>query len=233
MPRITLLVASAIVGLSMNIRGESEGSIRPIADPASTGIWLQSLFTEDEGELRICQKPLENYDRARIPLAAKTEIQIRGNDVLINQEGLYPMCLGSRDSSLSIYMGTPFYAFLDYANGTNGMDGYAHNPKASSMNGAGLRVIAEKLHSHFTELAKNKPEWHRVIDDIDYPSEHYIWKIGSVWIILTANDGNDNDGLRLTLTKDNKRIDEIRTMKPTDKKMYAGWGDSLPHNKTR
>lgn len=232
MIKLITLIACAVLGLSLNTLGESEGGTKPVTDAAATGIWLQSLFTINEGQLRVCQKPLEQSNLARIPLAAKSEVQILGNGILINQEGLYPMFLGSAENRFSMYMGTPFYVFLDYADGISGLEGYAKNPKEAAMNHAGFRVIGEALHAHFTKLAQDNPEWHRVIDEILYPSEHYIWKIGDIWIMLSANNGNDNDGIRLTLTKDDKEIEKIRKMKRTDKAVYADWGNPMPHKKS-
>ena len=229
MTRVFTLIAFLAYGLSLNIRGESEVSNTPITDATATGTWLQTLFTVSDGEIRFCKKPLEQTDKARIPVAAKSEIQIRGRGILINQDGLYPMCLGSADSGISVYMGSPFYAFLDYADGLSGLEGYAKNPKEAAMNNAGFRVIGEALHSHFAKLAGDKPEWHRVIDDIRYPSEHYIWKIGDIWIILSAYNGNDNNSISIDLTKDNKKVERIRAMKPTNIAVYPDWGDPLPH----
>ena len=155
------------------------------------------------------------------------EIQTSDRQIIADQEGLYPIIIGPTESGYEFRISTPFYDFMDMITEPDGLPGYAPHPKAEAINEKGFRKIAERLHSHFSESVGARPECFRVEDDIGYPSEHYVWTVGTTFIVLTAYAGNDSHGIRLRITTDIK-IDAMRKMPRTTEEVYEGWGDPMP-----
>ena len=198
-------------------------------DPIATADWLCSVFTMKEGKVLVASKEADKYLEARLRFAKPVEIQTYGRQIIADQEGLYPLIIGPTEDGYEFKIYTPFYAFLDEVIEDDGLPGYAPHPKNSAINERGFRKIAELLHTHFTACAETKPECYRVLDDINYPSEHYVWRVGSSFIILTAYCGNDSNGIYLNITNNSKRLERISKMHRTTIDVYEGWGDSLPN----
>lgn len=202
-----------------------------LADPKATGEWLASLFTVQNNQILVAGKTPDIFPEARLKFSRPTEIQTYKNKIIADQEGMYPLIIGPDDDGYSVEMYTPFYAFLDDIIGPDGLPAYSNHPKEESMTLAGFRKIAECLHAHLTQATGALPEHHRVIDEITYPSEHYIWTVGKHFVILTAYDGNDSDGISLTITSKLSEVEGLRKMRPTTEKIFTDWGDPLPHLK--
>ncbi len=197
-------------------------------DPVATADWLSSVFTVRDGKVLVVGKEPDKYFEARLRFPKPVEIQTYGRQIIADQEGLYPMIIGPTEGGYEFQIYTPFYVFMDEITESDGLPGYAPHPKAEAINEKGFRKIAEKLHSHFTQRVGSRPECFRVMDEIGYPSEHYIWTIGTTFIILAAYDGNDSNGIYLDITSSSKRIDRVRKMRRTTEEVFEGWGDPMP-----
>lgn len=208
--------------------GSPEPEITVSCDPVATADWLSSVFTVRDGKVLVVDKEPDKYLEARLRFPKPVEIQSCGRQIIADQEGLYPLIIGPTESGYEFHIYTPFYAFMDEITESDGLPGYAPHPKSEAINEKGFRKIAEKLHSHFTQSVGFRPECFRVRDDIGYPSEHYIWTVGTTFIILTAYDGNDSNGIYLDITTSTKNIDRIRKMPRTTEAVFEGWGDPMP-----
>ncbi len=215
----------------VSLRLEAETAMIPVADPAKTAKWLCSVFTISDGKVLVAGKPPDKFFEARLPFAAKTEVRhYRNKWIIADQDGCYPMIIGPTDVGYYMSMYNPFYAFLDRTIESDGLPGYAPNPKEAAMTLKGFRVISEHLHEHFTKSTGSLPECFRVFDEILYPSEHYVWNVGTTWIILTAYDGNDSDGIHLTITSKKDGPGALRKMAKSLEEPFKDWGEPLPHH---
>jgi hypothetical protein len=224
---LTALARNACAGAAAT----AEQSAKPapvIADPKATAEWLATVFTVKDGQVFVAGRPAEHYLEARLPFKRPTEIRIFGHAIIADQEGMYPLQIGPTDEGYRVKMYTPFYDFLDAITGTDGLPDRAPHPKAQAMKQEGFRAIAESLHAFFTKATGQLPERHRVLDPITFPSEHYIWSVGRQWIILTAYDGNDSDGIYLSITDAPSFVEELRKMPHTDMEVFRGWGSPMP-----
>jgi hypothetical protein len=197
-------------------------------DPVATADWLISVFIVRDGKVLVASKESDKYLEARLRFPKPVEIQTHGRQIIADQEGLYPLIIGPMDSGYEFHIYTPFYVFMDDITESDGLPGYAPHPKAEAINEKGFRKIAEKLHSHFTKCVGSRPECFRVRDDIGYPSEHYVWTVGTTFIILTAYDGNDSNGIYLNITTSTKAIDRVRKMPRTSEDVFESWGYPMP-----
>lgn len=197
----------------------------------ATAEWLCQLLGKDaKGQLTIAGKVYENVRKSRLPFRGKTEIQVsRLNGVIVNQEGIHPVEIGLNDRQFRVSLYTPMYDFLDDELGPDGLPGYTPHPKDEAMSTAGFRVIAEQVHKHLVELTGELPEHRRTLDDISYPSEYYRWKVGDVYVFLSAYDGNDTDGIGLTVSHEDGESDERKKRQDTDMEIFADWGPPMPH----
>ncbi len=209
---------------------KAETAKQPVVDPVKSAKWLCSVFAIKEGKVLVAGKAPEKYFEARLPFAAKTEVRhYRDKWIIADQDECYPMIIGPTDDGYYMSMHTPFYAFLDEIIESDGLPGYAPHPKAAAMSLGGFRVISENLHEHFTKSTGSLPECFRVFDEILYPSEHYVWNAGTTWIILTAYDGNDSDGIYLTITSKSDSLEALRKMAKSPHEPFKDWGEPLPH----
>lgn len=200
-----------------------------VADPKATAEWLASIITIRQNQVLIAGKPLENYAEARLPFSKATEVQIyRELSIIANQEGLYPMIISRDEDGYRFSMFTPLYPFLDRTIESDGLPGYAQHPKSDAMTTKGFRTIAEILHARFTKACGDLPEVHRVLDKILYTSEHYIWTVGKQFIVLKAYDGNDNDGLVISVTSKSDGVELVRKMHRSKQSVFKDWGQPLP-----
>jgi len=203
-----------------------------VAEPKATADWLASVFTVQNNQILVAGKPSDKFFEAQLKFTKPTEIQIFNHRMIADQEGLYPMIIGPVDAGYDVTIYTPFYAFLDEIIESDGLPGYANHPKNEAMTLSGFRKIAECLHAHFTKETGSLPAHYRVVDEISYPSEHYVWKVDKNLIILTAYDGNDSDGIHLRITSKLTELEELRKRKPTTEKIFDDWGDPLPSLKS-
>ena len=199
-------------------------------DPKATAVWITSLIRVHQGKVLLTGKEPDRLREARLPFLKATEIQLFGRSVIADQSGLYPLLIGFTDAGdYRFEMFTPFHPFLDEIIGSDGLPRYAPYGKAEAMTEEGFRIIAEELHSHFTKSTGSKPQCFQVRDDGEgWPSEHYVWTIGAFYVILTAYDGNDSNGLRLTLTPNPDRLGQLRKMTKTTEEVFEGWGKPMP-----
>lgn len=210
---------------------ELKASIQPPADPEATARWLTSIFTIKNGRVLVAGKVSEDYLEARLAFAKNTEIRIRSGtpkSIIADQEGLYPLIIGPQENGYGFIMYHPFYDYLDRITGSDGLPDYAPNPKAESMTNKGFRLIAEKLHAHFTKASGSLPLRYRVRDNIGYSSEHYVWKVGPDYVILTAYDGNNSDILKMKITSVASELENIQKMPRTEQNVYEDWGAPMP-----
>lgn len=200
---------------------------KPLCDPKATAEWLTTIFTVSEGKILVAGKEPEKYREARLRFSRPVEIRPYREKVIVDQEGLYPLSMGPMEDGYEFFVSTPFYPYLDEMPAPDGLPGLAPSPKGDAINERGLRTIAEILHAHFTKSA-GEPEGCRVLDKIGYPSEHYMWRVGTQSVTLTAYDGNDSNGLVLRIAKSTD-LDAFRKMAPTREEVFEGWGDMMPH----
>lgn len=199
-------------------------------DPKATAAWITSVIRVHESKVLLAGKEPDKFLEARLPFPKATEIQLYGRSVIADQSGLYPLLIGfTAEGDYQLRIFTPFYPFLDEIIKSDGLPGYAPHGKAEAMNEKGFRVIAEELHAHFTKSIGSKPQCFRVRDDGEgWPSEHYVWTVGAFYVILTAYNGNDSNGLYLTLTSKPDRLDRLSKMTKTTEEAFEGWGKPMP-----
>ncbi|RYD32301.1 MAG: hypothetical protein EOP86_15995 [Verrucomicrobiaceae bacterium] len=227
---ITLLFCTVLCmpGASVDQADSPDSKPAAAGDPAATAEWLSQIFTVKDGKALVAGKEAGKYHEALLRFSKPVEILPQGDLIIADQEGLYPMIIGPASHGYGCRIYTPFYALMDMITESDGLPRYAPHPKATAINGKGLRIIAKRLHAHFTRGAGAKPECRRVLDHIGYASEHYIWTVGKSFIILSAYDGNDNDGIRLDITDNTESIGRIRRMPETTAEVFEEWGDSMP-----
>jgi hypothetical protein len=203
----------------------------PDCDPKATALWIASVVRVRDGKVLLAGKEPDKFLESRLPFAKPTEIQLSGRQIIADQSGLYPLLIGfTEQGDYEFKMFTPFYPFFDEIIAADGLPGYALHPKAEAMTEKGFRVIAEHLHSHFTASIGSKPLCFIVRDDGEgWPSEHYVWSLGAFHIILTAYNGNDSNGIYLTLTSKPDRLAKLQKMTRTTEEVFEGWGKSLPN----
>ena len=100
-----------------------------------------------------------------------------------------------------------------------------------------FRKLAEALHYHFTGLATEKPDHHRVEDVLGYPADYYVWEVGGSTVFLKAYQGNDTHGLmlrvcsketelgRAEIARQRSRISGAKSS--AKKEVFRGWGEPL------
>lgn len=226
----TLLLACAVLFAEDTPKKSPSASV--VADPKATADWLASVFTVQNKQVLVAGKPSDKFFEARLKFTQPTEIQTCNGQIIADPKGLYPMLIGPVDAGYDVTMYSPFYAFLDEIIESDGLPGYADHPKNEAMTLSGFRKIGECLHAHFTRETGSLPEHHRVVDDIGFPSESYVWKVDKHLIVLTAYDGNDTDGIHLRITSELTELEELRKRQPTTEEIFKGWGAPLPSLKT-
>jgi len=102
-----------------------------------------------------------------------------------------------------------------------------------------FRTVGEMLHAHFSELAGEKPKFHRVEDSLGYGSDYYIWEFGGSVVFLRAYMANDNKGVTLTVCSEASELgkEEIKRLRSkisgrkasTLPKIFRGWNEPLKH----
>jgi len=230
------LIATFAIALALPCQIHAEnGKKRELSacDPVATARWVTSLYTLQKGKLAF-DAGNANRLHGQISLAAKAKVS-PGDDghIIIDQEGFLPVSYGKSAGYETFFFITP----LTYVNASP--DDFVPYDKDivvqedSSM----FRKLGEALHYHFTGLALQKPDHHRVEDVLGYPADYYVWEVGGSTVFLKAYQGNDSHGLilrvcsketelgRAEIARQRSRIAGAKSS--AKKEVFEGWGEPL------
>ena len=230
------LIATFAIALALPCQIHAEnGKKRELSacDPVATARWVTSLYTLQKGKLAF-DAGNANRLHGQISLAAKAKVS-PGDDghIIIDQEGFLPVSYGKSAGYETFFFITP----LTYVNASPD-DFVPYNKdivvkEDSSM----FRKLGEALYFHFTGLALQKPDHHRVEDVLGYPADYYVWEVGGSTVFLKAYQGNDSHGLilrvcskatelgRAEIARQRSRIAGAKSS--AKKEVFRGWGEPL------
>jgi hypothetical protein len=206
----------------------------PACDPVATAKWVTSLYTLQEGKLAF-DAGNANRLHGQISLAAKAKVS-PGDDgaIIIDQEGFLPVSYGKSAGYETFFFTTPLTHVSPLS-----LDDFVPYDKdiVVQEDPSMFRKLAEALHYHFTGLATEKPDHHRVEDVLGYPTDYYVWEVGGSTVFLKAYQGNDTYGLmlrvcakatepgRTEIARQRSRISGAK--RTTRKEVFRGWGEPL------
>ena len=206
----------------------------PACDPVATAKWLTSLYTLQKGKLAF-DAGNANRLHGQISLAEKAKVS-PGDDghIIIDQEGFMPVSYGKSAGYETFFFKTPLTHVSPLS-----LDDFVPYDKdiVVQKNPSMFRKLGEALHYHFTGLATEKPDHHRVENVLGYPFDHYIWEVGGSTVFLKAYQGNDSHGLMLRVCSqetDPGRAEIARQQSriagakiSAKKEVFRGWGEPL------
>ncbi len=230
------LVASFAIALALPCQTHAENGKKrelPACDPVATAKWVTSLYTLQEGKLAFDARNT-NRLHGQISLIANAKVSPGdGGHIIIDQEGFLPVSYGKSAGYETFFFTTP----LTYVNASP--DDFVPYDKdivvqeAPSM----FRKLGEALHYHFTGLATEKPDHHRVEDVLGYPADYYVWEVGGSTVFLKACQGNDTYGLmlrvcskatepgRAEIARQRSRISRAKSS--VKKEVFRGWNEPM------
>ena len=231
------LIVSFAIGLNLPSLTQAEDGKKPelpACDPVATAKWVTSLYTLQKGKLAF-DAGNANRLHGQISLTANAKVS-PGDDgaIIIDQEGFLPVSYGKSAGYETFFFTTPLTHVSPLS-----LDDFVPYDKDivvqedSSM----FRKLGEALHFHFTGLATEKPDHHRVEDVLGYPADYYVWEVGGSTVFLKAYQGNDTYGLMLRVctkatepgrTEIARQRSRISGAKRSAKKVvFRGWGEPL------
>ena len=206
----------------------------PACDPVATAKWVTSLYTLQEGKLAF-DAGNANRLHGQISLAAKAKVSPDdGGHIIIDQEGFLPVSYGKSAGYETFFFTTPLTHVSPLS-----LDDFVPYDKdiVVQEDPSMFRKLAEALHYHFTGLATEKPDHHRVEDVLGYPADYYVWELGGATVFLKAYQGNDTYGLmlrvfsketelgRAEIARQRSRISRAKSS--AKKEVFRGWGEPL------
>ena len=233
---ISLIVSFAIV-LNLPSLTQAEDGKKPelpACDPVATAKWLTSLYTLQKGKLAFDAGNTHRL-HGQISLAAKAKVS-PGDEghIIIDQKGFMPVSYCKSEGYETFFFTTP----LTHVSPLN-LDDFVPYEKdiVVQKDPSIFRKLGEVLYFHFTGLATQKPDHHRVKDVLGYPSDNYIWEVGGSTVFLKAHQGNDSHGLmlrvcsketepgRAEIARQRRRISGAKSS--VKKEVFRGWGEPL------
>ena len=206
----------------------------PACDPVATAKWVTSLYTLQKGKLAF-DAGNTNRMHGQISLTANAKVS-PGDDgaIIIDQEGFLPVSYGKSAGYETFFFTTPLTHLSPLS-----LDDFVPYDKdiVVQKNPSMFRKLGEALHYHFTGLATEKPDHHRVEDVLGYPADYYVWEVGGSTVFLKAYQGNDTYGLmlrvcsketelgRAEIARQRSRISRAKSS--AKKEVFRGWGELL------
>ena len=231
------LVATFAIVLALPCQTHAENGKKrelPACDPVTTAKWVTSLYTLQKGKLAF-DAGNANRLHGQISLAAKAKVSPDdGGHIIIDQEGFVPVSYGKSAGYETFFFTTP----LTHGSPLS-LDDFVPYDKdiVVQEDPSMFRKLGEALHYHFTGLATEKPDHHRVEDVLGYPADYYVWEVGGSTVFLKAYQGNDTYGLMLRVcpkatepgrTEIARQRSRILGAKSSAKKeVFRGWGEPL------
>jgi len=231
------LVATFVIALALPCQIHAQNGKKrelPACDPVATAKWVTSLYTLQKGKLAF-DAGNTNRMHGQISLTANAKVS-PGDDgaIIIDQEGFLPVSYGKSAGYETFFFTTPLTHVSPLS-----LDDFVPYDKdiVVQEDPSMFRKLAEALHYHFTGLATEKPDHHRVEDVLGYPADYYVWEVGGSTVFLKAYQGNDTYGLMLRVcakatepgrTEIARQRSRISGAKSSAKKeVFRGWGEPL------
>jgi hypothetical protein len=231
------LVATFVIALALPCQIHAQNGKKrelPACDPVATAKWVTSLYTLQKGKLAF-DAGNTNRMHGQISLTANAKVS-PGDDgaIIIDQEGFLPVSYGKSAGYETFFFTTPLTHVSPLS-----LDDFVPYDKdiVVQEDPSMFRKLAEALHYHFTGLATEKPDHHRVEDVLGYPADYYVWEVGGSTVFLKAYQGNDTYGLMLRVcakatepgrTEIARQRSRILGAKSSAKKeVFRGWGEPL------
>ena len=231
------LVATFVIALALPCQIHAQNGKKrelPACDPVATAKWVTSLYTLQKGKLAF-DAGNTNRMHGQISLTANAKVS-PGDDgaIIIDQEGFLPVSYGKSAGYETFFFTTPLTHVSPLT-----LDDFVPYDKdiVVQEDPSMFRKLAEALHYHFTGLATEKPDHHRVEDVLGYPADYYVWEVGGSTVFLKAYQGNDTYGLMLRVcakatepgrTEIARQRSRILGAKSSAKKeVFEGWGEPL------
>ena len=231
------LVATFVIALALPCQIHAQNGKKrelPACDPVATAKWVTSLYTLQKGKLAF-DAGNTNRMHGQISLTANAKVS-PGDDgaIIIDQEGFLPVSYGKSAGYETFFFTTPLTHVSPLS-----LDDFVPYDKdiVVQEDPSMFRKLAEALHYHFTGLATEKPDHHRVEDVLGYPADYYVWEVGGSTVFLKAYQGNDTYGLmlrvcakatepgRTEIARQRSRISGAK--RTTRKEVFRGWGEPL------
>ena len=206
----------------------------PACDPVATAKWVTSLYTLQKGKLAF-DAGNTNRMHGQISLTANAKVS-PGDDgaIIIDQEGFLPLSYEESAGYETFFFTTPLTHVSPLS-----LDDFVPYDKdiVVQEDPSMFRKLAEALHYHFTGLATEKPDHHRVEDVLGYPADYYVWELGGSTVFLKAYQGNDSHGLmlrvcskatevgRAEIARQRSRISRAKSS--AKKEVFEGWDEPL------
>lgn len=231
------LVATFVIALALPCQIHAQNGKKrelPACDPVATAKWVTSLYTLQKGKLAF-DAGNTNRMHGQISLTANAKVS-PGDDgaIIIDQEGFLPVSYGKSAGYETFFFTTPLTHVSPLS-----LDDFVPYDKdiVVQEDPSMFRKLGEALHYHFTGLATEKPDHHRVEDVLGYPADYYVWEVGGSTVFLKAYQGNDTYGLMLRVcakatepgrTEIARQRSRILGAKSSAKKeVFRGWGEPL------
>ena len=206
----------------------------PACDPVATARWVTSLYTLQKGKLAF-DAGNTNRLHGQISLTANAKVG-PGEDghIIIDQKGFLPVSYGKSAGYETFFFTTPLTHVSPL-----GPDDFVPYGKdiVVQKNPSMFRKLGEALHYHFTGLATEKPDHHRVEDVLGYPADYYVWEVGGSTVFLKAYRGNDTHGLMLRVCSKETELGRAEIVRQRSrisgakssakKEVFRGWGEPL------
>ena len=206
----------------------------PACDPVATAKWVTSLYTLQKGKLAF-DAGNTNRMHGQISLTANAKVS-PGDDgaMIIDQEGFLPLSYEESAGYETFFFTTPLTHVSPLS-----LDDFVPYDKdiVVQEDPSMFRKLGEALHYHFTGLATEKPDHHRVEDVLGYPADYYVWEVGGSTVFLKAYQGNDTHGLMLRVCSKatelgraeiaHQRSRISRAKSSAKKEVFRGWGEPL------
>ena len=231
------LVATFVIALALPCQIHAQNGKKrelPACDPVATAKWVTSLYTLQKGKLAF-DAGNTNRMHGQISLTANAKVS-PGDDgaIIIDQEGFLPVSYGKSAGYETFFFTTPLTHVSPLS-----LDDFVPYDKdiVVQEDPSMFRKLAEALHYHFTGLATEKPDHHRVEDVLGYPADYYVWEVGGSTVFLKAYQGNDTYGLmlrvcakesevgRTEIARHRRRISGAKSS--AKKEVFRGWGEPL------
>ena len=231
------LIATFAIALALPCQIHAQNGKKrelPACDPVTTAKWVTSLYTLQKGKLAF-DAGNTNRMHGQISLTANAKVS-PGDDgaIIIDQEGFLPVSYGKSAGYETFFFTTPLTHLSPLS-----LDDFVPYDKdiVVQEDPSMFRKLGEALHYHFTGLATEKPDHHRVEDVLGYPADYYVWEVGGSTVFLKAYQGNDTYGLmlrvcsketelgRAEIARQRSRISRAKSS--AKKEVFRGWGEPL------